>query len=210
MEEIFRPRALPPARPDDRFSDGTAVQELWQWAMGDLRMNTTRGHLVEFLIHRAVGAESPIRVEWDSYDVLSPEGTRIEVKTSSPWQSWSQRKRTPISWGLSSAAIRRHWNDERAQDDAVDPRNRLDVWVLARHDCDTPDDYAPYDLDQWMFYVVPHHRILELGQRTVRESTLTKQGLIAVPLGEVAAAVRQAHTENDALRHFSPDTDDGM
>ncbi len=49
--------------------------------MSDLRTNNVRGYLAEFLVAKAVGAHGP-RLEWDAYDVLAPDRTRIEVKSS--------------------------------------------------------------------------------------------------------------------------------
>ncbi|WP_134001580.1 hypothetical protein [Kribbella sp. VKM Ac-2566] len=39
------------------------VTEFWAYALRDLRTNTTRGFVVEFLVARAVAATAP-RVEW--------------------------------------------------------------------------------------------------------------------------------------------------
>ena len=41
--------------------------------MSDLKTNNVRGYLAEFMVARAVGAVAP-RVEWDSWDVTSPDG----------------------------------------------------------------------------------------------------------------------------------------
>lgn len=49
--------------------------------MSDLRTNNTRGYLAEYLVAKAVGATT-CRVEWDTYDVLTPEGPRVEVKSA--------------------------------------------------------------------------------------------------------------------------------
>ena len=49
--------------------------------MSDLRTNNVRGYLAEFLVARAVGSEA-MRVEWDPWDVTTPDGTKIEVKSS--------------------------------------------------------------------------------------------------------------------------------
>ena len=57
--------------------------------MPDLRMNNVRGYLAEFLVAQAVGSKAA-RVEWDDYDVLAPDGTRIEVKSSGLLQAWEQ------------------------------------------------------------------------------------------------------------------------
>ncbi|MFD5893696.1 MULTISPECIES: hypothetical protein [unclassified Streptomyces] len=41
------------------------LSDFWRFAMSDLRTNTVRGYLAEFLVARAMGVET-IRVEWDS------------------------------------------------------------------------------------------------------------------------------------------------
>ena len=38
--------------------------DFWRWALGDLRMNTARGYLVEYLVAQALEDETPVRVEW--------------------------------------------------------------------------------------------------------------------------------------------------
>jgi hypothetical protein len=42
--------------------DGT-VLEFWQWAVSDLKTNTTRSMLAEFLVAKAVGGKANKRVE---------------------------------------------------------------------------------------------------------------------------------------------------
>lgn len=56
----------------ERFSAGNAsVLDFWRWALGDLRMNTARGYLAEFLVARALRSADPARMEWAAYDVKS-------------------------------------------------------------------------------------------------------------------------------------------
>lgn len=57
------------------------IKDFWAFAMSDLRANNVRGYFAEFLVARAVGASGP-RIEWDAYDVLTPDGIRVEVKSS--------------------------------------------------------------------------------------------------------------------------------
>ncbi len=87
----LRPAPVEALGGDDRFAglDAT-VADFWSWAFSDLRANTTRGVLAEFLVAKAVGATQPVREAWDNYDVLAPDGTRIEVKSSAYLQSWTQ------------------------------------------------------------------------------------------------------------------------
>ena len=50
-------------------------------------MNTARGYLVEYLVAKALGDESSVRVEWGPYDVKAADGTLVEIKTSGYLQS---------------------------------------------------------------------------------------------------------------------------
>lgn len=88
-------------------TDATVV-DFWRFALSNLRMNNARGYLAEFLVAKAVGSTG-LRVEWDPYDVLAPDGTTIEVKTSAYLQSWDQYKLSTIQFtGLRS----RIWTTE--------------------------------------------------------------------------------------------------
>ncbi|GAA1366667.1 hypothetical protein GCM10009612_50660 [Streptomyces beijiangensis] len=86
---------LPPLSGTEPFAglDDT-VLDFWRFAISDLRTNAVRGYLAEFLVARAVGARTN-RLEWDAYDILSPEGIRIEVKAGGYVQAWSQTQASP-------------------------------------------------------------------------------------------------------------------
>lgn len=45
-----------------------SVVDFWRWAFSDLRDNTTRGILAEFLVTKAVGGERGLRIGWDNFD----------------------------------------------------------------------------------------------------------------------------------------------
>src|ERR1700712_5590253 len=74
-----------------------SVKDFWAWAMSNLRANTVRSMFAEYLVATAVGAPTPVRVEWDSFDVLIPQG-RIEVKCSAYLQAWEQAKPSETSF----------------------------------------------------------------------------------------------------------------
>lgn len=105
------PRAL---QGDERFVGVDAkVRDFWTFATSNLSTNNVRGYLAEFLVAKAVGA-SGVRVEWDAFDVLTPEGIRVEVKSAGYLQAWSQRRlsRRPaarLRFRISLAIIL-HWN----------------------------------------------------------------------------------------------------
>lgn len=149
---------------DDRFSglDAT-VADFWSWAFSDLRANTTRGVLAEFLVARAVGATQPVREAWDNYDVLAPDGTRIEVKSSAYLQSWTQKRHSDLVFGRLSGlewdASRNEYSAERSV--------RADVFVFAVHTEREPDAYDVLDLSKWEFWVVGSDAVRAAQTRTV-------------------------------------------
>ena len=67
--------------------DATVV-DFWRWAFSDLRDNTARGVLAEFLVASALGRTDTRRKGWDNFDVQTATGVRVEVKASGYLQSW--------------------------------------------------------------------------------------------------------------------------
>lgn len=91
--------------PSARFEGGPGVTacEFWQWGFSDLRLNMVRGVLAEFLVAKAVGdPANTLRDPWANYDVETPDGVTIEVKSSAYLQAWTMRRLTkPTFAGLT-------------------------------------------------------------------------------------------------------------
>ena len=68
------------------------VLDYWRWSGSDLMNNRERSILGEFLVAMALGLEKEPRLEWNAYDLKTSSGLKIEIKTSSAKQSWSQSK----------------------------------------------------------------------------------------------------------------------
>jgi len=64
------------------------AQEFWKWAFSDFMSNALRGVLAEYIVACAIGCTERLRVECDAYDLVTPDGTRIEVKPSAYLQTW--------------------------------------------------------------------------------------------------------------------------
>jgi len=176
------------------------VGDFWAWAYSDLRANTIRGVLAEFLVARAVGDERPMRVEWDNYDVVAPDGTRIEVKSSAYLQSWPQRRPSSLSFGRISA---KEW-DEATGAFSAERRVRADVFVFAVQTQRDPAAYDPLDVSHWRFWVVPGGVVRERAGRTVGIGWVRRHGSgphryedLATAIG---AAAKQGATASDAGR----------
>ncbi|MBS1842946.1 MAG: hypothetical protein JST53_00885 [Actinobacteria bacterium] len=142
---------------------GSTVGDFWAWAFSDLRDNTIRGALAEFIVAKAVGDERPLRIGWDNYDVVSPEGTTIEVKCSAYLQSWAQRRHSDLSFGRMSA---REF-DASTNSYSEDRRVRADVFVFAVQSQRDPEAYDPLDLSHWQFWAVTGAVVRERAARSV-------------------------------------------
>jgi hypothetical protein len=159
--EIHNPD-ITPLTGDELLLPGVRVREFWAWAMGDLRLNSTRGSLAQFLVARAVGDTRANDDGWGDFDVLSPEGIRIEVKSSGYLQSWVQKKVSAITF---SGLTGRTWSAESGY--GLAPEVRADVFVFAVHTSQDPDTYDPLALSAWDFYVVPGSTVRSIGQKTI-------------------------------------------
>ncbi|WP_052391627.1 hypothetical protein [Streptomyces sp. NRRL B-24484] len=157
------PSALIPLEGDETFrgTDAGSVLDFWRYAMPDLRTNTTRGLLAEFLVHRAVGAVDR-NTEWESFDVLAPSGLRIEVKTSAYLQVWGQARLSDIRF---SRLRGRTWTPEAGT--SPDQSYNADVYVFALHTARTHADYDPLDIGQWHFHVAPCTAVKATGQASL-------------------------------------------
>jgi hypothetical protein len=83
--------------------------------------------LAEFLVAKAVGDQRPLRIGWDNFDVVAPDGTTIEVKCSAFLQSWPQKRHSELVFGRLTAREFDYARNEYS----VDARVRADVFVFA-------------------------------------------------------------------------------
>ncbi len=129
----------------------TSLLDFWRWSMSDLVNNTTRGIFAEFLVARAL--DIPIdnaREDWAAYDLLSPEGIRVEVKSAAYLQRWAQRDFSKIGFSIAPSRI---WDAETNKMEEIASRSS-DVYVFCLlHHMDAKT-LNPLNLDQWTFYVV--------------------------------------------------------
>ncbi|NYG54968.1 hypothetical protein [Nocardioides perillae] len=161
------------------------VRDFWAYAVRDLRSNTTRGFLAEWLVLRAVGATEH-QPDWHSFDVLTPSGLRVEVKSSAYLQSWPQKVHSTIRFGGLSAE---DWSDEAAR-----PGTRTfnsDVYVFCLQTATRHDDYDPLDVDQWTFFVLSRMAVEGQGRRSLGLSTLDRL-TDRLTYAELAAAIEAA------------------
>ncbi len=171
----------------DRFVGADArVLDFWRWAFSDLRDNTQRGVLAEFLVALALGRTETRRKPWDNHDVTTASGLRVEVKASGYLQSWAQRTHSQLSFGR---VIGRTW-DANTNEFGAEPEVRADVFVFSVQTCKDPRGYDVLDISQWEFYVVAAERVRECAYKRVSIAWVRKHAE-PVPFSDLAATIER-------------------
>ena len=125
---------------------GIKLIDFWKWSVSDLVSNATRGRFAEFIVASALGINMEnVRDEWSAYDLISPEGIKIEVKSAAYIQSWAQKDLSKISFSIKAA---RYWDrSTNIQDPTPSRPSDFYVFCLLKHQ-DQPT-LDPMNLDQW-------------------------------------------------------------
>jgi hypothetical protein len=166
---------------------GATLRDFWAWTLSDLRTNTVRPMLAEFLVARALGAAGRPRVEWDPFDVLTPDNIRVEVKSGAYLQAWEQSKLSAISFGGLNA---RTWSGSTSLSETSS--YNADVYVFAVLTAREHAAYDALDLDQWSFWVLPREVVEGLGQKSIGLARVEALAGPPVAFGELADRVREA------------------
>lgn len=159
------------------------LEDFWSWAHSNLLANTERGILAEYMVACALGIQEKERVEWDKYDLLSPEGISIEVKSSGYLQTWVQKDLSKLIFGIQPTL---GWDSETNQYDTVKKR-QADIYVFCVHKHTEQETANPLDLKQWDFYLLPT-KVLDktVGeQKTITLSSLLKIGAIPCAYADI-------------------------
>lgn len=171
--------------------DATNVSllEFWQWSQSDLLNNTLRGTIAEFIVAKAVNATNAIRVEWDAYDLITPQGLKIEVKSAAYLQSWKQERDSSIQFSIRPA---KGW-DAATNISAVDSGRSADVYIFCLLKEKDRNLVNPLNLDQWDFFILATEQInQEKGmQKMIGINSLLKMNPIVASYGELGVAVQK-------------------
>jgi hypothetical protein len=165
--------------------------DFWQWSGSDLVSNVTRGRLAEFIVATALGIDvSGVRNEWDAFDLITPTGIKVEVKSAAYVQSWFQARLSDIEWRTPRT---RAW-DAATNQWSPEFRRQADVYVLALLQHQNKPTVDPLNIAHWCFWVLPTS-VLDSRQRSQHSITLNSLKSLAgepVPYSRLLAAVNQA------------------
>lgn len=129
---------------------GTSILDFWSWAYSDILNNTSRGVLAEFLVQSSLSSTptSKSRIDWAPFDLTSPSGRRIEVKSAAYLQSWEQDYYSKI---LFDIAPKRAWNPKKGY--AIEKKRTSDLYVFCLYTSLSKEE-SMLNLNLWDFYVL--------------------------------------------------------
>ena len=156
--------------------------------------NATRGILAEYLVGKALKAVDGVREEWDAFDLLTPEGIKVEVKSSGYLQSWHQNKLSAITFGVPKT---KKWNAETGKE-SQEAYREADVYVFALFAHQEQKSLNPLDLSQWKFFVLSTFILDERkrSQHSITLPSLKKLAHATLTYSQLRQAVLTAADEN--------------
>lgn len=168
------------------------LYSFWAWSSSELLGNALRGVLAEYIISKSLNCEEQHREEWDSFDLVSPEGITIEVKSSSYLQSWAQSKLSSISFGIQpTSALHLHTNKY-----SEIKRRQADVYIFCVYAHQYQETANPLNIEHWNFYVVPTSVLNESckDQKSITLSRLLGLNPLKPSYNEIHSAVIKCTT----------------
>ena len=159
---------------------GSSVLDFWSWAYSDLIRNVNRGAFAEFIVLEAMNNQSCItpprtnfRVSMDAYDLLSPDGIRVEAKSSAYIQAWESEHPTRISFRIAPAKSLDSSGNYSADSQYC---RHSDVYVFCVWTAMSREQNI-LDLSLWDFYVIATKT---LDQKVPNQKTITFQSLLSL------------------------------
>lgn len=152
----------------DGESTGLTLADVWGWSTSDLSDNLTRGALAEFVVAAALGIPvDGVRESWAAWDLTTPGGIEVEVKSAAYLQTWTQSRPSVITFRIPRT---RAW-DARTGRMETEPRRQADVYVFALLAHADKRTLNPLEAGQWRFYIVATS-VLDAHARSQHSITL--------------------------------------
>lgn len=152
---------------------GISLSDFWSWAYSDLINNTQRGILAEYIVFSSMygiaKSNSRVRNDWMSYDILTPSGRRVEVKSAAYLQSWTKEYYSKILFDISPKHL---WSPDEGY--SLECKRNCDLYVFCIYTALTRDK-SPLNLDLWDFYILPTSI---LNNKVAEQKTIALQSLL--------------------------------
>jgi hypothetical protein len=161
---------------DAELLPDSSLLDFWRWGFADQCDDDLKGYFAEWMVGTLIGLpmSTSRRVSWADSDLITPSGTRIEVKASAYWQSWKlvnedgTRKPMPQPVTPDAAQIRFGRLQARTSTGPVaaptsEPRRfKSDIYVFCMHAQTDPSAWDAWALSHWEFYVMTREELAAL------------------------------------------------
>ncbi len=149
-----------------------AISEFWRWAFSDLKQNNVRGVFSEWLVAQILELDlTQARESWDAYDLITPTGITLEVKSAAYLQSWTAEY-GQLSKIVFQGLKGKTWTPKAGYSESA--TYNADFYVFCLQICKDPAQWNALDLEQWEFYVLPKVTMESLNLKTIGLSTLSR------------------------------------
>lgn len=175
-----------------------SLLDFWRWSVSDILSNATRGRFAEFIVATACGIDITVpRDEWGAFDLVTPSGIKIEVKSAAFIQSWFQNNLSSIQFSIKKT---RGWDSSTNTQSNIKKR-QADIYVFCLLSHKEQSTIDPLDMSQWEFYVVS---VAQLDNYTRSEHSIMLNSLkrLANPVTyyDIAEEVRKKNDLNYQLK----------
>jgi hypothetical protein len=150
-------------------SDATML-DFWRWGYSSLLFNDTRGVFGEWMVAKLLGIDPLPRDSWAAYDLVTPSGVRIEVKTTAYLQAWNPN--TPSKTLTYTRLKGQAWTVKT--DYASAATYNADLYVFCLQTETDPARWNALDLAQWRFFLLTQEHLAARDSRSITLSALRK------------------------------------
>lgn len=127
-----------------------SLLDFWRWSVSDILSNATRGRFAEFIVATATNIDkNALRDEWAAYDLETPDGIKLEIKSAAYVQSWFQRTLSKISFSTKAAL---YW-DSFTNRQSSEKKRHADIYVFCLLHHENKLTIDPLNMNHWEFYV---------------------------------------------------------
>ena len=168
--------------------------DFWSWAHSNIIENIERGKLAEYVIATAIDHENIINEKFLEYDLITKENIKIEVKSSSYIQSWSQKNHSKIIFNISKTY---RWDSMNNKYENF-KRRQADVYVFCLLKHKEQSTLNPLDVNQWEFYIASTKLLNKQCKenKTISLSKLQNIGAVKCNYNDIYHTVRILNNNN--------------
>ena len=198
MSELDRIQAtIKSGREQLRYNDKPldyTLLDFWRWSVSDILSNATRGRFAEFIVATAINVDqSELRDEWSTYDLITADGIKLEIKSAAYIQSWFQRTLSKIMFSTKSAL---YW-DSLTNKQSEAKKRHADVYVFCLLYHDNKQTIDPLNLNQWEFYILATRELNEYKRSQHSITLKSLKGLTqAIPYDKLNETIKVKHQQN--------------